>query len=208
MISLRFKSRKKWIKIGSWAFIVLATFFFCFVAPGFCSSDTEGHGASHGTKGWVATDTYRVMNFLVLAVALIFILRKPLKQALSSRITGIQDQLDELEVKKKEAEAKLAEYSEKLASLDQESERIVMEYIRQGEEAKRRILKEAASASEKLEAQAKRNIQLEFKQARERLHHDVLEKALAKAEALVKENVTVRDQEKLVDDYLKKVVET
>ncbi len=208
MISLRFKLKKKWIKIGSWTCIVLATFFFCFVSPGFCSSDTEGHGTSHGTKGWVATDTYRVMNFLVLAGALIFILRKPLKQALNSRITGIQDQLDELEVKKKEAETKLAEYSEKLASLDQESESIVMEYIRQGEEAKRRILKEAASASEKLEAQAKRNIQLEFKQARERLHHDVLEKALAKAEALIKENVTDRDQEKLVDDYLKKVVET
>ncbi len=208
MIPFHHKTKRKWIKIGSWTFIVFATLLFCFVAPVLSSSDTEGHGASHGGKGWVATDTYRVMNFLVLAVALIFLLRKPLKQALNSRISGIQDQLNELEDKKKEAEAKLAEYSEKLASLDQESESIVNEYIRQGEEAKRRILAEAVSASEKLEAQAKRNIQSEFKQAKEALHRDVLEKALARAEALIKEKVTAGDQEKLVDDYLKKVVET
>jgi F-type H+-transporting ATPase subunit b len=187
----------------------VAAFLFCFAMPALGSSET-GHGAGDGggSKGWVATDTYRVMNFSVLAIGLFFVLRKPLKQALNSRIGGIQDQLDALEVKKKEAEAKLAEYNEKLATLDQESESIVAEYIRQGEDAKSRILKEAASASEKLEAQAKRNIQTEFKQAKEKLHREVLEKALAKAEALIREKVTDKDQERLVDDYLKKVVET
>lgn len=205
----RFHSKKRWIKIGSWTLIGVAVFLFCFTMPALGSSETgHGDGEGGGSKGWVATDTYRVMNFFVLAVGLFFILRKPLKQALNSRIGGIQDQLDELEEKKKEAEAKLAEYNEKLASLDQESESIVAEYIRQGEDAKSRILMEAASASEKLEAQAKRNIQTEFKQAREKLHRDVLEKALAKAEALIREKVTDKDQERLVDDYLKKVVET
>ena len=207
-MSFHFNSKKRWIRIGSWTLVVLAALLLCFAATGLSSSDSGEHGATHGTKGWVATDTYRVMNFLVLLVALVFVSRKPLKQALNGRITGIQDQLNELETKKKEAEVRLAEYSDKLATLDQESESIVAEYIRQGEEAKQRILKEAAAASEKLEAQARRNIQSEFKRAKEQLHKDVLEKALARAEALIKENVTGMDQDKLVDDYLKKVVET
>ena len=209
----RFKSKKRWIKTGSWMVVIITALLFCFVVPALSSSETgdgaEGeHGDAHGTKGWVATDTYRVMNFLVLAIALVFLLRKPLKQALNNRISGIQNQLDELEEKKKAAEAKLVEYDEKLASLDKEAENIVAEYIRQGEEAKVRILKEAEAASEKLEAQAKRNIQSEFKQAKEKLHRDVLEKALVKAENLIKEKITGKDQESLVDDYLKKVVET
>lgn len=212
-MSFRFKSKKRWIKTGSWMVVIITALLFCFVVPALSSSETgdgaEGeHGDAHGTKGWVATDTYRVMNFLVLAIALVFLLRKPLKQALNNRISGIQNQLDELEEKKKAAEAKLVEYDEKLASLDKEAENIVAEYIRQGEEAKVRILKEAEAASEKLEAQAKRNIQSEFKQAKEKLHRDVLEKALVKAESLIKEKITGKDQESLVDDYLKKVVET
>jgi len=151
--------------------VIITAFLFCFVVPALSSSETgdgaegehgDAHGTPHGAKGWVATDTYRVMNFLVLAIALVFLLRKPLKQALNNRISGIQNQLDELEEKKKAAEAKLVEYDEKLASLDKEAENIVGEYIRQGEEAKVRILKEAEAASEKLEAQAKRNIHLSY----------------------------------------------
>ena len=66
-------------------------------AFGLCAAESghgEGSGES-GSKGWMATDTYRVMNFVVLAVGLIILLRKPLSQALKSRITGIQDQLSE-----------------------------------------------------------------------------------------------------------------
>jgi len=163
-------------------------------------------GGGEGAKGWVATDTYRVMNFSVLAIALFFILRKPVSQALSGRIKGIQDQLDDLEARKKQAEAELARYNEKLSTLDKEAEKIIAEYISQGEEAKARILKEAEAGSQKIEDQARRNIAHEFKQARENLQTDVLEKALAKAEALIKDNYSEYDQDRMVDEYISKVV--
>lgn len=165
-----------------------------------------GHGEGQGTTGWAATDTYRVMNFAVLAIALFFLLRKPISQALSGRIQGIQDQLDDLEARKKQAEAELAEYNEKLSLLDREAERIVAEYIDQGKEAKARILKEAEAAAQKIEDQARRNIEYEFKQAREKLQTDVLEKALVKAESMIKENFTADDQDRLVNEYISKVV--
>ena len=165
-----------------------------------------GHGEAQGSKGWVATDTYRVMNFAVLAIALFFVLRKPISQALSGRIQGIQDQLDDLEARKKKAEAELAEYNEKLSMLDREAERIIAEYISQGKEARARIIKEAEAAAQKIEDQARRNIEYEFKQAREKLQTDVLEKALVKAESLIKENFTTDDQDRLVNDYISKVV--
>ena len=180
--------------------VVLTVTFLCLFSGLALASSAEG------PKGWVATDTYRVMNFTVLFVALFLLLRKPASQALNARIKGIKDQLAELDAKKIEAEKQLEAYNEKLADLDKEAERIVEEYIKQGNEAKAKIIKAAESTAVKLEEQAKRNIEHEFKQARARLQEDVLEKALAKAEEMLKEKITADDQNRLVDEYLDKVV--
>jgi len=159
-----------------------------------------------GTKGWVSTDTFRVMNFTVLAVVLFFVLRKPLSQALSSRIKGIKEQLDELEAQKAEAEKKLAEYNQQLAQLEKEAEKIVDDYVRQGNEAKARILKEAEASAEKLQVQARRNIEHEFEQAKLELQKEIFEKSLVKAEEIIKSKISGEDQNRIVDEYLKKVV--
>ena len=159
-----------------------------------------------GTKGWVSTDTFRVMNFVVLVVALGFVLRKPLSQALNSRIKVIKAQLDDLETQKAEAEKQLDEYNDKLAQLEKEAEKIVDDYVRQGNEAKARILKEAEASAAKLQVQARRNIEHEFAQAKLELQKEIFEKSLVKAEEIIRSKFSGEDQDRIVDDYLKKVV--
>ena len=168
------------------------------------ASAASGEGG--GGKGWVATDTYRVMNFVVLLAALIFLLRKPMSQALSSRIKTIKEQLESLETQKAEAEEKLVQYNEKLSQLESEAEKIVQGYIQQGKEAKAKILKEAEATAEKLQLQAKRNIEHEFSKARQELQREVVEKSLIQAEEMLKKTITDQDQDKLVNEYLDKVV--
>lgn len=164
-----------------------------------------GHGEVHSPP-WLITDTAKVLNFAVLAIVLFLVLRKPASQALNGRIKDIADELEDLETRKAGVEKQLAEYNKKLAALDKESEQIIAEYIRQGEDAKARILKEAESTAEKLEDQAKKNIEHEFKQAKLTLQTEIVEKALAKAEQAIKDKVTDQDQDRLVDEYLAKVV--
>jgi F-type H+-transporting ATPase subunit b len=187
--------------------IFLAVPLLCGFSAAFAASEGE-HGGEHAapTKGWVSTDTYRIMNFAVLAVGLFFILKKPVSQALDSRIKGIRDQLNDLEMKKKEAENDLANYSQRLAQLDREAEAIIAQYVEQGKLAKEKILKEAKDAAEKLEAQAKRNIENEFEKARNKLREEVLEKAIQRAENIIRAKITDEDQDRLVDEYLQKVV--
>ena len=163
-------------------------------------------GGGHEPKGWVATDTYKVMNFTVLMAALFFLLRKPVAQALNARIKGIKEQIDDLEAKKKEADKKLAEYNEKLSLLDKEAENIIAEYVKQGKEAKARILEQAELEAKKLEYQASRNIENELKLAKSKLQEEIFEKALIKAEEIIKSRITGEDQDKLIDEYLEKVV--
>jgi F-type H+-transporting ATPase subunit b len=185
------------------AVIILYVFLFLAVSISTAMGASGGDGA---TKHWEWTDTWRVMNFTVLAVALVFILRKPLSQALSSRIKVIREQLDDLEAQKADAEKQLAEYNDKLAQLEKEAEKIVDDYVRQGNEAKARILKEAEASAEKLQAQARRNIEHEFEQAKAELQKEIFEKSLVKAEEIIKGKISDEDQDRIVDDYLKKVV--
>lgn len=186
-------------------FVMILTVLLVFNAGAVFASAEGGHDQA-APKGWVKEDTFRVMNFTVLAVALFFVLRKPLSQALNARIKGIKDELNTLENKKKEAEVQLAEYNEKLSRLEGEAERLIEEYVKQGEEAKVRIIKEAESTAVKLEEQAKRHIEQEFKQAKNQLQEEILQVALVKAEEIIKAKISSEDQDRLVDDYLEKVV--
>jgi F-type H+-transporting ATPase subunit b len=188
-------------KKGSITMVIMTMLFFCFIGVSLASSEGEKK-----SKGWAATDTYKVMNFGVLAIGLFILMRKPVSQALNSRISGIKEQLSQLEEKKQAAEKQLAEYTEKFSGLEQETERLIEDYIRQGNEAKARIIDEAKKAADKLEEQARRNIDHEFKQAKLELQQEILEKALQKSEEILKNKITAKDEEKLVDEYLDKVV--
>lgn len=189
-----------------------ASAFFCVVTmillgfAGLVIASAGGDNGEAASKGWVITDTYKLMNFAVLAGVLFYLARKPVKEFFSSRTTGIREELEALEQKKVESEKILAGYAEQIAALDQEADRIVADYVAQGEAAKKRILVEAEAQAAKLEEMAKRNIEQEFKAARLALKQEIVEKALAKAEILVKKSISKEDQDRLVDDYLAKVV--
>jgi F-type H+-transporting ATPase subunit b len=163
-------------------------------------------GGDSGAKGWVKTDWFRVMNFVVLAGVLFFVLRKPVSKALSSRIKDIQEQLESLEAQRAQAEKKLAQYNEKLSQLESEAAKIVDAYIKQGSEAKAKILKEAEQTAEKMRVQARRNIEHEFDKAKQKLQQEVVESSLQKAAESLKKEITTQDQDKLIDEYINKVV--
>ncbi len=164
----------------------------------------SAEGGAHNS--WLKIDTWKVLNFGILALAGFFIAKKPVAKFFSSRTRDIEEELSQLEEKKAGAQKKLAEYEERFKNIDQESKQIVEEYIKQGEEAKKRIISEAGAQAAKLEDMAKRNIEQEFKAARAKLQQDIVEQAMEQAEAFIKESISSEDQDKLVDQYLKKVV--
>ena len=173
--------------------------------PALAASGGGDRGEAHSPP-WMMTDTAKVLNFTVLAVGLFLVLRKPVSQALGGRNNGIKEELEELETRKADVEKQLVAYNAKLATLDQEAEQVIAEYVRQGEDAKARILKVAEASAEKLKEQARKNIAHEFQEAKEALQAEIVDKALVKAERIIKAKVGSDDQERLVDEYLEKVV--
>lgn len=184
--------------------IALLVVFVAFLAVGEVLAAGGGHGESSFDKG--KDLIWRTMNFVVLAGVLIFLLKKPLAKALASRRQGIKEELDDLEKQKQEAQEELREYQEKLNQLDKEIEKIVADYIKEGEAVKDKIIEEAKASAEKLQEQAKKNIEHEFEKARRSLKAEMADQAVAMAEELIKKNIKDEDQERIVNEYLEKVV--
>ena len=182
---------------------LLVVFALFLIAGGVLASSGGGHESSFD-KG--KDLIWRTMNFVVLAGALIILLRKPLAKGLASRRQGIKEELEDLEKRKQAARDELRQYQAKLDQLDKEVEKIVADYIKEGEAVKTKIIEEARASAEKLQQQAKKNIEHEFEKARRALKADMAEQAVAMAEELIKKSIKDEDQARIVNEYLEKVV--
>lgn len=150
----------------------------------------------------------RGANFLVLACILFYVARKPAKQFFSNRTESIKSTLDELERQKKEAENKYEEYRQKLLALDKEREKIIQDFINEGEAEKAKIIEKAGLTATHMKQEADVAIQQEIKNAKKVIREEVAELSAKMAEDLLRKNMNDADYQKLIDEYLVKVVET
>jgi F-type H+-transporting ATPase subunit b len=188
------RARKLLATIGSCSFAILMTAGMVWASEG---------GKSMWPDFW-----QRLLNFAILVTVLVIIFKKlDVKSFFRKRTESIADTLNELEIKKKEAEKTYEEYKQKLSQLDKETDRILQEYIEQGEREKARIIANAEKAAAEIRVATDRAIEQEIKSAKEGLQAEIAELSVTAAEALLKEKIGAEDQEKLVDDFMQKVVE-
>ena len=176
------------------------------VLLGMQSIAAASEAGGHGALNW-SDFLFRVMNFGIMAVILFKLLKKPLSKYFASRREDIQKMLADLELKKQEAEQKCAEYKAKLAALEDETQKIVSEYIQEGELERKKILEAAERQAEYIKEQAEVAIQQELKAAKESLQKEVSELSVTAAEEIVRNNMQSEDQERLIRDFMTKVVE-
>lgn len=165
-------------------------------------------GGEHGDSGFnkTADFIYRIFNFVVLVGALFFLLRKPVGKAFAARTQGIREKLADLEQQKAEAEKMQAEYKEKLGLLQEETAKIVDSYIEEGEKVKAQIVEEAKKAADKMRENATAAIQHEFDRAKAEIQGEIVTESVAVAQKLIQAQIDTDDQNRLVDEYIAKVV--
>jgi F-type H+-transporting ATPase subunit b len=169
------------------------------------ASEAGGHGDGHALN-W--TDfLLRTLNFAILVAILVKLLKKPISNYFASRREEIQKLLAELEIKKQEAEKKSAEYRAKMASLEDETKKIVSEMIGEGEAERQRIIESAQRQAEYIRQQAQIAVQQEVKAARESLQEEISEMSVAAAEEVLRKSMQADDQTRLVKDFMTRVVE-
>jgi F-type H+-transporting ATPase subunit b len=174
----------------------------------FASGGGEGGGAHHPDTGAQLKDfAWRVLDFTLLAALLWWALKKAnVKGALADRRAGIEKALAEAVTAKEAAERKLAEYADKLARANKEIEEIQAAMKRDSEAEKERILAEAKLSAAKIREQAAHAAEQEVLKARTELREEAGRLAVQLAEKTLVEKIEKSDQDRLVGEYLAKVV--
>lgn len=144
---------------------------------------------------------------LALNAALLYFLlfkfaRKPISEGLKARKLGIMKGMEDAAKVKAEAEARLAEYQQKLDDIESEVARIKREMKEQGEAESARILSEAKERRARMERDARVLVEQELKAARENLLRDTVRAAVKSAEATLAAKIGENDQQRLADEYL------
>lgn len=173
-----------------------------------CYASEGGGGAHHPDSGAQLKDfAWRVLDFTALAAILWWALKKAnVKGALAERRAGIERALSEAENARAAAEKKMAEYSDKLARANQEIEEIAAAMKREGESEKARIIAEAQAAAVRIREQAAQAAQQEILKATLELRTEAGRLAVQLAEQTLKDKIVQDDQDRLVGEYLAKVV--
>ena len=177
---------------------------------GYCSEAGEGAHAAHADHAAMQMKDFgwRVLNFALLAAIVIWIMKKAnVKGLLADRRSGIEKALKEAVQARAAAEKKYAEYSDKLSKATEEIDEIYASIKKEGEMEKERIIAEAIVSAEKIKDLAEQAAAREVLKARAELRAEAARLAVQLAEQNLREKVGSDDQNRLVGEYLTKVVE-
>lgn len=149
---------------------------------------------------------------LVNFVALMLILNKILFKNLRSRNAEVSDairlELERATKARSEAEALFREYETKLQALESEVADIRAAAKAAGEAEFDRIVAEAREQAEKIEQAAVRAGEREAARRRAEFEKEIVDSALARAEAAIRSTFAVGDQRRLVDAWIDEVAKT
>ncbi|WP_424450052.1 F0F1 ATP synthase subunit B [Pseudodesulfovibrio tunisiensis] len=166
---------------------------------------SDGHGELF-TAAKVKDYALRMINLLIFLGILWKFAGSKIKEFFVGRRDQIKQDLDDLQNRQAEAEKKLKEVESGIANMEQEKQAILSEAKAQGEAMKEAIIAKAEKDAAALAEQAKRTAANEATAAIDAIRAEMADMVIEAAERIVQEKLSDKDHDKLVDDYLTKVV--
>ena len=171
----------------------------------YASGDAGGAEAANHGLNW-KDFLFRVVNFVLVFGVIAKLAGKKIVGFFRGRGAQIENQLADLDSRKADAAKRLAEIEASISNLSEEKARIEAEYRRQGETLRDSIVAAAEAKAVQIREQAASAAEAEARTAMQQLRAELAEQVVAAAKASLEKKLTAKDQEKLVDEYLTKVV--
>jgi F-type H+-transporting ATPase subunit b len=173
------------------------------------ATQAEGEQAAHGEEaaheGGIGQMLARLLNFAVLAGALVYLLRSPLATYLAQKAAAVRKDLVDAQALRTTANEQLEQIKQQLQALPGEIEALKARGAQEIAAEEARIAQVAAAERERLLEQTRREIELQLRIARRQLLADAAELSVGIASERIKRNITDQDQVRLVDRYLEQV---
>ena len=168
-----------------------------------------GEGGEHGEEGHEAESPWgligKIVNFAILAGALVYLLRSPFAQHLQNRATRIRGDLANARQLRDEASARMAQIDERLKALPSEIEALKRRGAAEVAAEQMRMREAAEAERQRLIDQTRREVESQVRTAERMLLKRAGELAVAVATERVRRTITEADQARLVDRYLSQV---
>jgi F-type H+-transporting ATPase subunit b len=167
------------------------------LAPGVAHAE----GGEHGPMALV----WHALNLALLVGIIVYLARKPLFGYLHERRQTIEEGIESARAELARAEQRLAEWKQRVGTLDAELAEIRRAVLEQAEAERARILADAEAAAERIGRDAVAAVDQELRVARERLRAEAAELAVRLAAEQLERTATDADRERLVDEFVHRV---
>jgi F-type H+-transporting ATPase subunit b len=161
---------------------------------------------AEGTPSLFAGDVGNMVWTLVIFLAVVFVLGRyawgPMLKGLQAREAFIRKELEEARTDRQAAEARLAEYEERLAAARAEATAIVEEGRRDSEVVKARIEEDAREEAEKMIERARREIGIAKETALKELYVTAGRLATDVASRIIRKELSPADHERLIAESI------
>lgn len=152
---------------------------------------------------------YRFINFALLVIILYVVLKKAgIKGMFAARGDEIEKRLEALKKEKEEAEKKYRDLEKQILEFEKSRQGILDQFRAEGLAEKQRIIAEAEKRVTQILEQAQATMVREVESAKERLKQELLGLAAQKAEEILERQMTEKDQDRLVDEFIERVGKT
>ena len=142
------------------------------------------------------------INLLILYLILKKFLFVPVKTMIDSRQKEVDEMYSDAEGSKADAARMKADYEEKLALAESESEEILRSAQRRALLKEEEILKDANAKAERILDRAAEQVELEKKRAINEVKDEVSEMALGIAAAVIEKDISPEEHRDLIDSFI------
>ncbi len=145
---------------------------------------------------------YKIINFALLAMALGYVLRKPMKEFFSQRSSDIVKALEEGRAALKESQSKLAVVEEKLRHLDEVIAAFKATSEQEMQQERQRLREETAREAEKILETARARTDTAIRAAKLELKVYTAQEALRLAEQMIRARLDEPARARLVSQFI------
>lgn len=146
---------------------------------------------------------WTIVSFAVLVLLLGKVAWKPLIQALKDREDGIRKAIDDASSARRSADEIKAQYEQELAAAQDKAASFISQAKAEGQKLREQMLKETETEARRLTEQTKRQLEEEKSKLSRELRQEVAGLSLRVAEKLLRHSVNAKEQETLVQGFLK-----
>ena len=147
-------------------------------------------------------EAWKFLNLAIFAAAGIYVLRKPISQALATRREAIQQELVRAQQEREQAQARLVEADTLLGRLDDDVRTVETQAREEAKSERQRIAISTEREIEKLKQQAQREVETAGKLARKQLRKFLAEKSVQIARESIRTQLRPEDDAALIRESI------